>query len=114
MRSDTLNRHLATHNKHKMCRYCKQEIREDKLEKHEVLCKDKVDEKHCNRTDGIHEHVESDPDCSSVAGLFNMYTLKVDNSSDYDVILNQTCTAAKKKLVQYLINIQSKPKLYYH
>ena len=103
MKSNKLNRHLATHNENKMCRYCKKEIREDKLEKHEVLCKDKVNEKHCNRTDGICEQVESDPDCSSVAGLFNSYTLKVDDTSDYDIILNDTCDAAKKKLVEYLI-----------
>ena len=44
MNSDKLNRHLATHNENKICRYCKHEIREDKLEKHEVLCKDKVNE----------------------------------------------------------------------
>ena len=107
MRSNKLNRHIATHiekifNK-KLCRYCKEEIREDRLSKHEILCKDKVNEKHCNRTEGVHEHLENDPDCSSVSGSFNLYTLEVENSSDYDVILNQTCTAAKKKLVQYLI-----------
>ena len=100
MRSDNLNRHLATHNEYKLCRYCKEEIREDRLTKHEILCKDKVNEKHCNRTEGVHEHLENDPDCSSVSGSFNLYTLEVENSSDYDVILNQTCTAAKKKLVQ--------------
>ena len=102
MWSDKLNRHLATHIDKMMCRYCKKEIREDRLSKHEILCKDKVNEKHCNRTEGVHEHLENDPDCSSVSGLFNLYTLEIDNSSDYDVILNQTCTAAKKKLVQYL------------
>ena len=29
MKSDKLNRHLATHNENKICRYCKHEIRED-------------------------------------------------------------------------------------
>ena len=111
MRSDTLNRHLATHIDKMLCRYCKNEIREDKLSKHEILCKDKVNEKHCNRTEGIHEHIENDPDCSSVSGFFNLYTLEVDNSSDYDVILSQSCTSAKKKLVKHLIKYPLKAQI---
>ena len=75
-RSDPLGRHMATHNDKMMCRYCKREIREDLLPKHEVLLKDKVDEKDCNRiTTGVHQHIEDDPDCSSVVGFFNTYTL---------------------------------------
>ena len=102
MRSDTLDRHLVTHKAKNVCRYCKKDVREDQLPKHEVLCKDKVDEKHCNRSTGIHQHIENDPDCSSVAGFFNTYNLNVEGSSDYDVILNETCHAARDKLTAYL------------
>ena len=102
MRSDNLGRHMATHNKMKTCHYCKKEVREDKLPKHEILCRDKIDESHCNRTSGIHQHTENDLDCSSVSGYFNTYTLSVNNSPDYDDILNQTCAATEEKLYAYL------------
>ena len=90
---------MATHNEKMMCRYCKREVREDLLPKHEVLCKDKVDEKDCNRTTGVHQHIEDDPDCCSVVGFFNTYTLNVSVSSDHDEILNETCNAVKERIL---------------
>ena len=50
----------------------------------------------------MHEHIESDLECSSVSGYFNTYTLNVENSNDYDIILNETCIAAESKLIEYL------------
>ena len=99
MRSDLLRRHMATHNEKIMCRYCKREVREDLLLKHEVFCKDKVDEKDCYRSIGVHQHTEDDPDCSSVVGFFNTYTLNVSVSSDHDEILNETCNAVKERIL---------------
>ena len=102
VRSDNLTRHIATHNEQIPCSYCKKNIREDKLPRHEVLCRNKVDETHCNRTSGIHQHIDDDLDCSSVSGYFNTYTLSIHSSSDYDDVLNQTCAAAEEKLLAYL------------
>ena len=102
IRSNNLSRHMATHNDKKTCKYCKKQIRDDQMLKHEILCKDKVDERYCNRTTGIHQHIEDDPECSSVTGFFNTFTLKINESSDYDVILNESCSAAKEKLAAYL------------
>ena len=104
MRSDTLKRHMATHNINTrvMCRYCKKYVKETQQAKHEVICRANIDEKICNRFIGVHEHIENDLDCTSVSGYFNTYTLNVDDSSDYDVILNETCIAAESKLFEYL------------
>ena len=102
-RSDKLKRHLNTHNPFKDCSFCKQKFQEHKLVKHEVLCRDKVNEKHCNRTYGVHQHIENDPYCSSVTGMFNSYTLPIENSSDYDFILREICDAAKEKLENYIL-----------
>ena len=93
---------MLTHNIKKICRYCKKDVRIDRLLKHEVLCKSQVDEKICNRSVGVHQHIETDPDCSSVLGYFNSYNLNVEDSSDYDVILVDTCDAAKPKLIECL------------
>ena len=57
LRSNNLGRHVLTHNIKKMCGYCKKDVRIDWLSKHEVLCKSQVDEKICNRSVGVHQHI---------------------------------------------------------
>ena len=102
MRSDNLGRHMATHNIKKICKYCKKYVRIDRLSKHEVLCRAKVDEKDCDRYVGVHQHIENDKECTSVMGYFNSYNLSIEDSSDYDVILDEACKASKPKLTEYI------------
>ena len=102
MRSDKLGRHMATHNIKKICKYCKKDVRIDRLSKHEVLCRAKVDEKDCDRYVGVHQHIENDAECTSVMGYFNSYNLSIEDSSDYDVILDEACKASKPKLKEYI------------
>lgn len=101
MRSDNLGRHVLTHNISKQCRYCKKDVRIDQISKHEILCKDKINEKDCNRKSGAC-HLDNDPDCTSVSGVFNKYKLDVEDSSDYDMILSKACEEAKPKLLSFV------------
>eukprot|EP00116_Pleurobrachia_bachei_P008032 sb/3468294/ len=100
MRKDNLGRHMKTHNLSKECRFCKKQIREDRLTHHETLCQDNVDESVCGRSTGVHEHmvdsVETLPECSSVSGFFRSYELNVEKSIDYDKIIEETCSAVKQ------------------
>ena len=102
IRSDNLKRHLPTHNSNGTCSACKKQIRSDQLFKHELLCQAKLDESLCNRYSGVHEHLDSDEQCSSVSGFFKSYELQVDESSDYDRIILDSCTAAKSKILNFL------------
>ena len=102
MRSDTLKRHLPTHNANETCKRCSKQVRSDQLLKHELLCEAKLDESLCNRYVGVHEHIDSDEQCSSVSGFFKSYELQVDKSSDYDRIILDTCNAAKSKILSFL------------
>ena len=100
-RSDNLKRHLSTHSKLiKECRYCKKQIPEINLLKHETLCQDKVDERLCNRS--CVDRLETMATCTSVSGFFNVYELKVEQSNDYDVILKRTCNAANLLLQDFV------------
>ena len=102
MRSDKLKRHLPAHNSKHPCNSCKKLFRSDKLARHEVLCHSHIDESLCNRYSGVHEHMDNDEHCSSVSGYFRSFDLNVEKSSDYDQILADSCTAAKKKITQIL------------
>ena len=102
MRSDTLKRHLPTHNPSSSCKVCKKEVRSDQLLKHELLCESKMDESLCNRYIGVHEHIDDDEYCSSVSGFFKSFELQIDNSGDYDRIILDSCTAAKSKILHFL------------
>ena len=99
-RSDHLNRHLLTHNQFKSCRYCKNQIRSDKLFRHEVLCKSLVDERLCNRfnVESLHHTTH----CSSVSGHFTCLELAVEDEIDYDAILWNACADAKRLLESLL------------
>ena len=99
MRSDSLNRHLLSHNPSKTCKFCKKSIREDKLLRHELLCQSKVDETLCHRS-GV-EQIETAEQCS-VSGNFKSFPLQVEKSMDYDQVIADTCSAAKDRLVQLL------------
>jgi len=91
-RSDRLAKHLKTHNPSKGCKFCKKKIRTDLLLKHELLCKDKVDETLCNRQDctWLDTHLEF----SALSGCFKKFNLTVENSLDYDEILNNVTKSA--------------------
>ena len=101
-RSDTLNKHLKTHNPSKKCKYCKRDVRSDLLLRHETLCKDGVDETLCNRGDCT--WMESELESSSVKGCFRIYNLDIENSVDYDVILSNA-TAKASTFLQNLVSI---------
>ena len=75
MRSDNLNRHLKTHNSSKRCKHCDKLLREDQLAKHELLCRDGIDEAKCNR--GNCAELETDLEYSSVSGSFKTFRLKL-------------------------------------
>ena len=100
LRSDILNRHLVTHNTMRSCKFCKKLLRRDKLLKHETLCHDKVDETLCNRA-GV-QRLETSSTCSSVCGYFNFYKLNVENSNDYDKIIESTLHSAKVLLQDFV------------
>ena len=101
VRSDKLTSHVKTYNPSKSCRFCKKQIRNDKILKHETLCRDKVYETLCNRTGA--QRLESNATCSSVSGYFNSYERNVENSIDYDVLISRTLEATKVLLLQFLI-----------
>ena len=102
MRSDNLKRHIPTHNPEKPCRNCKKFFRSDKLAKHELLCSSDIDESLCNRHSGVHEHLNSEEEYTSIAGYFRSYKLDVDKSSDYDQILSDSCIAAGNKITPFV------------
>ena len=102
VRSDTLNKHLKTHNPSKKCNYCKRFVRSDLLLRHETLCKDGVDETLCNREDCT--WLESELESSSVKGCFRIYNIDIENSVDYDVILSNAAAKASAFL-QNLVSI---------
>ena len=99
MRLDTLGRHLKTHNLSFPCQHCKKMIRSDKLLRHEILCRDKIDDRNCHRS-GV--ECLPDPLATSVSGYFSSYLLDVPEKHDYDEILNDTCNMAKELLKEFL------------
>ena len=96
-RSNNLNRHLLTHNARVECRHCQKQIREDRLTRHETLCKDQINESLCDRTTGVHQHLDITalPHRSSVFGFFKSFELQVGDSKDYDDVIRAMCDAAK-------------------
>ena len=92
MQENNLSRHMKIHNPTNPCKFCKKQIRLDKLLKHETLCKDSVDERLCDRT-GVSAFTTS-ADSSSVSGYFRSYELNVSKTMDYDQILIDTCQQA--------------------
>ena len=101
--SNMLNKHLLTHNAKLQCKYCKKELRSDKLPRHEILCKSNVDESLCNRHTGIQEVLDTEESCQSVSGFFKSFLLPVSSpSSDYDGILKTVTEEAGQKLEFYL------------
>ena len=103
MRSDNLYRHKKAYNPTKPCKYCKKEIRSDLLKRHELLCKDGVDERLCNRE--CDRDSSALPSSHSVNGLFKNYQLDVEDAMDYDVVLNNIMTTAKT-LLQKIVTTQ--------
>ena len=92
VRIDMMQTHLKTHNPSRRCKFCKKMVRTDLLIKHEILCKDQVDETLCNRQDckWLDTHLE----CSALSGCFKKFNLSVENSLDYDEILANVTNAA--------------------
>lgn len=110
MRSDTLNRHLKTHNPSTPCKFCKKLVRDDQLLRHETLCKDGINETECNRNDC--EKLETHLECSSVSGSFKTFKLNVENSLDYDKMLTSLLTAAKALILQLVIQCPIKAQVW--
>ena len=98
MRSDRLYRHKKTHLPNKSCKYCKKEIRKDRLLRHELLCKDGVDERLCNRECERDSDVLPVPTSHSMNGLFKNYLLDVEDTMDYDAVLRNIVTATRSLL----------------
>ena len=80
MRLDTLGRHLKTHNLSFPCQHCKKMIRSDKLLRHDILCRDKIDDKICHRSG-----VECLPDPLVVGDLllFSQVVVVVENNIEW-------------------------------
>ena len=99
VRSDTLGRHIKTHNSSFPCHHCQKKIRSDKLLRHETLCRDNIDERICHR-----DEVDCllDPTTTSVSGYFSSYLLDIPEKHDYDEILIDTCNLAKGLLKEVL------------
>ena len=106
MRSDNLNRHLKTHNSSKRCKHCDKLLREDQLAKHEILCKDGIDEAMCNRGDCA--ELKTDLEYSSVSGSFKTFRLSVESDPDYDKLLAKVILAAKTIIMHLVMQCLSR------
>ena len=98
--SNNLKLHIKSHNIMTLCRFCKKQVRVDKLLKHETLCHDKVDETLCNRSNV--QMLKTSPTSTSVSGYFNSYKLNVEDNFDYDTIIARTLEATKSLLLQFV------------
>ena len=101
MRSDTLSRHMLTHNEMKECRFCKKPYRSDRILKHEALCQSVVDETMCDRRTGA-TRLDDCNSTSSISGFFRSIQLHVDPSNDYDNILDAVCQEAEPRITEYV------------
>ena len=98
--ANVLPRHMLIHNPSEPCKFCTREIRIDKLLKHEMLCKDGIDERLCDRS--CVEELSTPVDWSSISGYFRSYKLDVPDSKDYDQILVDTCKSTRVLLEELI------------